>query len=444
MTRRRFLTGSAIGPAGVLGFPSISRSARIQTEVRVATIGVGGFGHRTISEVASHPKVAVTAICDVDPVAIARARQLFPKAREFTDWRAMLADAGGDFDALVVCVPDHMHAPIGVTAMRAGKHVYVQKPLAATLHECRTMLEEARKNQVVTQLGNQRRSSIEDRTTVELLRQGAIGKVKEVILWENKPLSWWPRNTTLRPVADPLPEGFAWDLWLGVREPRPFLEGTYHPMSWRAWTDFGVGELGDMGCHHFDVVLDGLALSAPLRVRQTTESRSAVLWGERREVEFVFEGTEYTSGETLPLTWYDGDLRPDASTIQLPEGVEALPESGAFWVGERGGLFKSFRGGKPVVLDGSTHAPEDNPFRLEPRSHYHDWVDAILGGGKAVSDFGHGARLTETVLVGALADRFPQRWLEWDAAAMVFTGLKEADPWIRRTYRDGWQIPGLG
>lgn len=444
MNRRRFLVSGAAGSAGILGFPSISRSAQAKAEVRVAAVGVGGFGHRTISEVASHPKVVVTAICDVDPLARERAGTLFPNAGRFADWREMLAGAGGGFDAVTVCVPDHMHAPVAVASMRQGKHVYVQKPLAPTVHECRAMAEEARKSGVVTQLGNQRRSSIEDRTTVELLRQGAVGRIKEVILWENKPLNWWPKRTVPGPAADPVPEGFAWDLWLGVREPRPFLEGAYHPMSWRAWLDFGTGELGDMGCHHFDPSVDGLALSAPLNVRQNTESGSPELWGQRREVEFVFAGTEYTAGETLPLTWYDGDLRPEASRIQLPPGMEALPESGAFWVGERGSLFKSFRGGMPVVLDGTARAEEDNPLGLEPRSHYHDWVDAILSGRRAVSDFGHGARLTETVLVGALADRFPRRWLKWDADAMAFAGLEEADPWVRRPYREGWGIPGLG
>lgn len=440
LNRRQFLVRSA----GLLGAPAFPLTALAKAELRVAAVGVGGFGYRTLTEVASHPKVVVTALCDVDPRALDRARRDFPKADHFRDWRQLLAEASDRFDALVVCPPDHMHAPVAVSAMRAKKHVYVQKPLAATVHECRVMREEAEKQGVVTQLGNQRRSSLEDRTTVELLRRGTIGKVKEVILWENKPLNWWPKTTQRKGQSDPLPEGFDWDLWLGVREARPYLEGAYHPMSWRAWLDFGTGELGDMGCHHFDCTLDGLGLSTPRRIRQNTESRSPELWGERREVEFEFVGTEYTAGDSLRMTWYDGDLKPDASRLPLPPGMTALPESGAVWLGEEGSLFKSFRGGQPIVIEGRRPVAGKNPFDLPEQHHYHDWVDAILSGGRTVSHFQHGALLSETVLVGALADRFPQRWLEWDAESMAFRDLPEANALLRRRYREGWSIPGLG
>ncbi len=441
-TRRRFLQQSAA--AATFGFPAILHSASPNSKVQVAAIGVGGFGYRTFTEVASHPKVAVTALCDVNAAAITRAAKDFPDAAKHRDWRSLLADAGDTFDALVVATPDHMHAAPGVTALRARKHLYVQKPLAPTLHECRVLAEEAAKAGTVTQLGNQRRSSVESRATVELLRAGAIGKVKEVIIWENKPLSWWPKNTLLRPTADPVPEGFDWDLWLGVREARPYLDGTYHPMSWRAWLDFGVGELGDMGCHHFDESLDGLALGAPQRVRQTTPGSDGPLWSERREVELIFPGTEFTAGDTLQITWYDGDLRPDASRIPLPEDVSELPESGTCWIGENGTLFKNFRGGKPIVLPEASFSPQNYPSDLPPRSHYHEWIDAILSDGETSSDFRHGGQLSETVLVGALADRFAGEWLEWDSQALAFTNHPAATALVRRDYRDGWKVPGLG
>src|SRR6185503_8030386 len=217
-------------------------------------------------------------------------------------WREMLGNHADKFDAVTIGTPDHMHASPAVLALRAKKHLYLQKPMATTLHECRVITQEAAKAGVVTQLGNQGRSSIESRMAVELIRSGAIGKIKEVILWENKPLGWWPKNTELRPQPDVIPPGFDWDLWLGVREPRPYLAQTYHPKTWRAWLDFGCGEMGDMGCHHFDTTFDALKLTAPLRVRQTTPAGTAPPSGETRDVERTSPGSDITPGPTDPLT----------------------------------------------------------------------------------------------------------------------------------------------
>ena len=219
--------------------------------------------------------------------------------------------------------------------------------MATTLHECRVITEEAASAGVVTQLGNQGRSSIESRMTVELIRSGAIGKIKEVILWENKPLNWWPKNTQLRPQGDPVPKGLDWDLWLGVREPRPYLDNTYHPKNWRAWFDFGCGEMGDMGCHHFDTTFDALKLTAPLRVRQTTPGSSGPLWGNKRIVEMIFAGNDLTAGDTVQLTWHDGGMEPDRSKIDMPASLTKLPASGTCWIGESGSIFKPYQG-RPV------------------------------------------------------------------------------------------------
>jgi predicted dehydrogenase len=321
-----------------------------------------------------------------------------------------------------------MHAAISVTALRAKKHLYLQKPMATTLHECRVITQEAAKAGVVTQLGNQGRSSIESRMTVDLIRSGAIGRIKEVLIWENKPLSWWPKNTELRAHADEIPEGLDWDLWLGVREVRPYLKETYHPKAWRAWFDFGCGEMGDMGCHHFDITFDALKLTAPLRVKQLGAGSSGPLWGESRQVELIFPGSDITAEETVKVTWHDGEVRPDLTRIQLPKGVNEVPESGSFWIGEKGGIFKNYRGGRPFVLPEESFPAANYPRGYKGQDHYHDWVDAVLEGRKACDDFSHGGPLTETVLVGAMADRFAGEWLEWDAAKQVFTNSAEGDP----------------
>lgn len=444
MKRRQFLRRSAAFAATTLSGPAILRASEPNSMLQVACIGVGGMGAASLRNVASHDKVKVTALCDVDDRFMRPASETYPDASVHRDWREMLDAQADRFDALIIATPDHMHAAPAVVAVRDKKHVYLQKPMASTLHECRVITREADKAGVVTQLGNQGRSSVESRLTVRLLQSGVIGKIKEVILWENKRLGWWPKNTELRSTGDPVPQGFDWDLWLGVRPERPYLADSYHPKFWRAWFDFGVGEMGDMGCHHFDTSFDALQLTAPDRVRQTTPGSSGPLWGKRRVVEMIFPGTPYTAGPTVQLTWHDGGIEPDRDKIKLPPGVDRLPESGTYWIGERGSIFKNYRGGRPVVLSPDGRVLDDGPADPPPQNHYHDWVDAIIEGRRAYGGFSHGGPLSETVLVGAMADRFAGRWLRWDRKSLEFSDHAEATALVRREYRDGWRVSGLG
>lgn len=445
MNRRQFLRQSTtVAGVAALGFPAILRSASPNSLLQIACIGVGGMGGNTMKSVASHPKARIVALCDVDATYLDQAAKVHPEASRHKDWRELLGRHAGEFDAVTIGTPDHMHAAPAVIAVRAKKHVYLQKPMATTLHECRVITQEAVKAGVVTQLGNQGRSTVESRMTVELIRSGAIGKIKEVLLWENKPLNWWPKNTELRAQGDAIPAGLDWDLWLGVREPRPYLAETYHPKTWRAWLDFGCGEMGDMGCHHFDTSFDALKLSAPLRVRQTTPGSNGPTWGQKRLVEMIFPGSDITAGKTVQLTWHDGGIEPDRSKIKLPKGVDKLPESATCWIGEHGAIYKNYRGGKPIVLPEESFPADKYPTSLKPQNHYHDWVDAILESRKACDEFTHGGPLTETVLVGAVADRFAGEWLAWDRKALKFTNNAKATALVRRVYRDGWKVPGLG
>jgi predicted dehydrogenase len=444
LTRRRFLQGSLAAGATVLGVPAILRSAAPNSMLQVASIGVGGMGGSTLKSVARHPKVKIVALCDINQRALDMAAQTFGDASQHKDWRELLGQHAHTFDAVTIGIPDHMHAAPAVSALRAKKHLYLQKPMAPTLHECRVITAEAAKAGVVTQLGNQGRSSIDSRMTVALIRSGAIGKIKEVLMWENKALNWWPKNTELRAQADPIPPGLDWNLWLGVREARPFLAQTYHPQAWRAWFDFGVGEMGDMGCHHFDTTFDALKLTAPLRVRQSTPGSSGPLWGEKRVVGMIFPGSDITAGETVKVTWHDGGIEPDRSKITLPQSIAKFPLSATYWIGERGAIFKNYGSGRPFVLPEEDFPLEKYPRDLKGQDHYLDWVDAILEGRKACDDFTHGGPLTETVLVGAMADRVPGEWLEWDRAALKFKNHSKANALLRRSYRDGWKVAGLG
>lgn len=440
MNRRNFLQVSSIA---ALSSTSFLRAQNKNSKLRVAFIAVGGMGRATLNSIASHPMVEVVALCDVDQTPLEEAGARFPHAKKIADWRELFAKHANEFDAVAVATPDHTHTGPAITALRAKKHLYLQKPMAPTLQEVRFITEEARKHQVVTQLGNQGRSSLESRMTVDLLKQGAIGKVKEVIIWENKALSWWPKNTTLRATADPIPANLNWDLWLGPRPERPFLSNTYDRMNWRAWFDFGCGELGDMGCHHFDNSLDALSLSAPIRVKQHAEGSSGPLWGTRNKVEFTFAGTSLTASDELTITWHDADIRPDLSKILLPKGVKEVPESGTFWVGEKGSIFKNYRGGRPFVLPEANFPADQYPRDYAKQDHYHEWVNAILENRKACGYFDHGGVLSEIVLVGALADRFPGQTLEWDSTKLQFTNQPEANKLIKRESRKGWEIEGL-
>lgn len=444
LARRQFLKQATAATAGVIGCPAVLRSASPNSMLQVACIGVGGMGGATMNRVASHPNVKITALCDVDSNFLDQAAKKYPEASRHQDWRELLADHADQFDAITIGTPDHMHAAPAVTAIRAKKHVYLQKPMATTLHECRVITNEAAKAGVITQLGNQGRSSIESRMTVELIRSGVIGKIKEVILWENKNLNWWPKNTDISGPGDPVPANLDWNLWLGVQEPRAYFENTYHPKTWRAWYGFGVGEMGDMGCHHFDTSFDALKLTAPIRVRQLTPGSRGPLWGKERKVELIFPGSDITAGDTVKLTWHDGDIRPDTTRISLPKDVEELPESGTFWIGENGSIFKNYRGGKPVVLPEEKFPADKYPDDFAKQDHYHDWVDGVLEGRQGCGDFSHGGPLTEAVLVGAMADRDAGDWLDWDRDNQTFTNSEHATSLVRRTYRDGWRVEGLG
>lgn len=440
MNRRHFLQTAS---TATFGFPAILRSASPNSMLQVASVGVARMGGNTMRSVASHEKVKIVAICDVDAAHLAQAAKDFPDASQHKDWRELLAKHSDTFDAITIGTPDHSHAAPCVTALRAKKHVYLQKPMAPTLHECRVITQEAVKAGVVTQLGNQGRSSIEARMTVEIIRSGAIGKVKEVIMWENKPLNWWPRNTELRPQGDEIPKGLDWDLWCGVRNPVPFLANTYHPQSWRAWYDFGCGEMGDMGCHHFDTTFDALKLTAPSRARLTHGGSSGPLWGSSRIVELEFPGSEYTADDTVRITWNDGGVDPDMSKVKMPGALSKFPASGTFWVGTQGSIFKPY-GQRPFVLPEETFPAEKYPKGLKGQDHYHDWVNAILAGQKSCADFSHGGPLTETVLLGTITDRFPGQWLNFDRDTCRISNHEDANKLVKRAYRDGWKVEGLG
>ncbi len=447
--RRRFLTCSAGGLAAgsILGHEALARLAGRPAEsrsdatsgetlLRLAAVGVGGMGGADLNSLTSHPRLQVVALCDVDSNNLAAAAQRYPTARLFVDWREMLKELGDDYDAISVSTPDHAHAPVSVEAMRRGKHVYCQKPLTHSVHEARQMRLEADKAGVVTQMGTQIHSATEYRTAARLIQQGAIGPVSAVHSWSDK--SWAYEGPDPEP-AEP-PANLDWELWLGTAPHRPYSAGHYHPANWRRWSDFGCGTMGDMAIHILDPVFTALQLASPHRVRSESPVAAAATFGLKNRVSYWFPGTAYTT-DSVTLDWYDGGLRPDTAAWPLAAG-QGLPGQGSMFIGTKGYLLLPHVG-MPQLLPQASFAE----LVIEPAAggdHYHLWVDACLGGAPTTAGFDYAGPLTESVLLGVLANRFPHVDLHWDAEHLQITNHDVANGAIRRPYRHGWEIEGLG
>jgi predicted dehydrogenase len=431
LSRRRFLRATAAGLASLTA-ASWSRVYGANEKLRLASVGVGGKGWSDLTGVAASPHVAVAALCDIDETKqhLGRAAEKFPSAARLTDWRRLL-DRAKEFDALTVSTPDHMHAPVALPAMALGKHVFCQKPLTHTVFEARQMRLAAKKAGVVTQMGNQIQSHEVYRTAVKLVRDGAIGKVKEVHSWQSGAMRWLTVDDR-PPGSDPVPEGVHWDDWLGVAPGRPYKAKVYHPRNWRAWQDFSNGQLGDFGCHILDPVFLALGLSAPLTVRGESSPLNREVWSRWSVVHYEFPGTDRTADKALKLTWYDGAGKlPPRDRLGLAEGVK-LPGAGSLLIGEKGSMLLPHVG-MPRLLP-------DQPFeKVPPVDHYVGWADACRGAGKATSHFDYSGPLTEAVLLGTVAIRVPGETLKWDSAALRVTNSPKADALLRKSYRKGWE-----
>jgi predicted dehydrogenase len=329
-----------------------------------------------------------------------------------------------------------MHGSITMRAMRQGLNVYTQKPLTQTIFEARQLARVAQEKNLVTQMGIQIHSLGVHRTVVALIQSGAIGKVKEVHSWSGK--HWGDRNP-LPARKDPVPKGLNWDFWLGVAAPRPFLDGYYHPGEWRKRLDFGTGTFGDMGCHILDPVFTSLALGGPKSVRSEGGAPNAASWGLDSYVRYVFPGTQYTT-ETLTLHWYDGNRRPP-DEVRALTGRRALFDQGSIYLGSEGVLYSPYIAA-PMLLPAEKFRDHKVP-RLESQDHYLQFVEACRGDGKTSTPFSYSGPLTESVLLGCLATRFPRTTLEWDAANLKVSNLGEANAFVRRRVRKGWEVEGL-
>lgn len=428
-------------------FPNSQVFANSTKKIRHACIGLEGKGYSDYRSIASHPNVEVVAICDIDTARSGGVQKSEPNAKFYQDWRELLEKE--KLDSISVSTPDHMHAPITMMALSKGVHVFCQKPLTHDIYEARMIGAKAAETGLITQMGNQFTSNQGERMAVEFIRNKTIGKIKEVYFWSNKPPQKY-RPTGPRPEgSDPVPDSVDWDGWLGSAPERPYVKGVYHPTWWRGWQDFGCGWLGDMGCHIMDMPFRSLGLTAPLSVKADVEPEWAADPARRNEtyprwqiVEYKFPGTELTTGETIKAIWSDGGKYPAEELRKHIEGKK-WPAQGSIMVGEKGTMLLS-HGGGPQLFPREKFRTVKRPI-LKPQNHYRQFIDAILGkdGGKTHSPFAFAAKSTEMVLMGNIALRFPGQDLKWDAAAMRFTNVAEANQFVRRTYRKGWEVEGL-
>ncbi len=436
LRRRDFLKVSAAFAATSL-LPSQARAVSPNGKLRTAHIGVGGMGGADLQAIASHRKVEVAALCDVDAGTLAKALQQHPQAKTFSDFREMLSAMGDSIDAVVVSTPDHTHAPAAMSALNLDKPVYCQKPLTHEVFEARQLRRIAEAKNLPTQMGIQVHSSETYRRAVRMIQSGVIGKVSRVYAWSHKN---WGYDAGSLPSASSPPKALNWDLWMGTAAMRPFVPRVYHPAQWRRLVDFGTGTLGDMGVHIFDTPYAALELTAPKWAKTTCRPPTGIGHPEKNIVEYEFPGTEYTT-DSLIWRWYDGaNAPPEIDDLDLPEDLE-LPGQGSLFVGEWGLMLL------PHVEEPRLFPQEKfrdyKPPSIESNHHYHQWVDACLGKGHTSASFSYAGPLTEALLLGVVANRFPGDTLAWDADKLEITNKPEANQLLRRSYREGFSVENL-
>ncbi len=441
MKKRDFIKTSSLGAMGLMLVPAVLKPNTIQTKLRTAHIGVGNMGGEDLKAISSHPQVEVVALCDVDANFLKAALNLHPAAKGFTDYRTMLEQMKDGIDAVIVSTPDHTHAPAALMAMKMDKAVYCQKPLTHYVSEAREMKKMAEEKNLITQMGIQVHSFYDYKLASLLIQSGIIGKVHTVRAWSPKN---WGYDGPEPEGKDTVPEHLDWNLWLGTAVERPFKEGFYHPGNWRKLMDYGCGTLGDMGVHIFDTPYNALELDVPMTI--TTECRPPNDFGypENNVVTYEFPGTRFTA-ETLKWVWYDGPAAPDMhKDFGLPN-MERLPEQGAVFVGEKGRLLlPHFMELPRLIVDGEYREMDVESFKLgqpvrdyesEGKKHYHQFVNACLGKAECSAPFSYSARLTETILLGTIAGRFPGQTLHWDADKAAFAE-EEANAFLAGSNRD--------
>ena len=461
-TRRSFIKNSAITAAGffivprhVLGRGFVAPSDKLN----IAGIGIGGKGEGDLVEFAKSPNVNIVALCDVDDRQAKNSRQRYPKAPYYKDYREMLNKEAKNIDAVSVSTPDHTHAVAALAAMQMSKHVYVQKPLTHDIYEARILTEAARKYKVVTQMGNQGASQEGVRIMQDWYNAGLIGDATTIYCWTNRPT--WPQGFGKPTAKDEVPKELDWKLWLGPNEWEEYRNG-YAPFSWRGFTSFGTGALGDMGCHIIDPAFKTVGLGYPSEV----ECSVATIYESTGP---AYHPDSFPAASSLKLRfpskngkkdvrlyWMDGGLMPDRPDELATGESMGNSDGGAIIVGTKGKIMCGCYGQDPKLLPASLSNKVQVKKKIArvPEGHYLQWVNACIAGyGKKElsSSFDYAGPLTESILMGNLALRAwnikdsngafsGRKKLLWDAKNMKITNFEEANQFVKRNYSDGYSL----
>jgi predicted dehydrogenase len=439
-SRRVFLQTTIAAAISSRG--TYAQSVPAARKLRIAGIGVGGMGLNNMINLASED---IVALCDVDQRHAAGAFRKFPDARRWRDFHEML-EKQPEIEAVMIATPDHTHASIALAALRAGKHVYCQKPLTHDIHEARVLAAAAREAKgCIAVMGNQHHSSAGMRKVTDWIRAGVIGDVKRVIGWcslNYRPFgnAYWSTLTDRPPADSPaVPDTLDWDLWLGHAKERPY-HPTYHPARWRAWWDFGCG-MGDRGVHTLDAACHALDLGKPSSIeRLSIEGANEYVHPDKAHIRYRFPARG--KFPAMELDWYSGE-RP-AEVDELTENRKVGDDQGgALFIGTRGMISHgTYPSGNLVLHPTELREEAGRAPALTPAirgSHEMAWVAACKGEGPVSSGFEYGAALTELTHLGNLAIQLGGT-IEWDAAKGEVTNRPEAAAVIRRPRRGGWEL----
>jgi predicted dehydrogenase len=454
VTRRDFLTTTAGAAGAMAGFMIVPRhvlggagQTAPSEKVNIASIGAGGMAGNNIGACAKHANIV--ALCDVDDKQAEGTYKQYPNVPKYKDFRIMLEKEQKNIDGVIIATPDHAHAVATMAAIKAGKAVYTQKPMTHTIYEARMLTEAARKAKVMTQMGNQGHSGEGTQLMAEWIADGAIGKIREVYCWTDRPI--WGQGINRPKETPPVPETMDWDLWIGTAPMRPY-NPCYAPFSWRGWWDFGTGALGDMGCHILDQPFDSLKLGHAISVEATYKITGG--GDEMKEIEketapkFSIVRYEFPARGAMPpvtLTWSDGGIRPFRPRDLDPER-EFTMDNGMLFVGENGSIMAGCYGSGPRILPEAKMKAYKQPAKTLRRveggtdGHEADWLRSIKDGKPASSNFEYSGPLTEMVLLGNLAIRSGGKKLLWDGPNMKVTNVPEANQYVKMPYREGWSL----
>ena len=377
----------------------------------------------------------IYAICDVDWNYAARIMNGYPKAKRYHDWREMLEKERNNIDAALIATPDHNHAMIASHFMKAGKAVFVEKPMAKTIYECRYLAQLAKETGVVTQMGNQGHNVEGTYQTIEWIQSGLIGDVTEVHMWSNRPM--WKQGYFDRPAEEAIPEGFDYDVWLGPAPKKPYAAATTH-FAWRGLWDYGTGAMGDMGAHTFDAPILALNLGLPTKIQATTTPFNTEYLPQCEFVEYQFANPDPKKKTPIRVTWSDGGIKP-YRPLELEDGRQ-LRE--CLYIGTKGMIMHGTHGASPELVPADPNFVAPAKTLERPDNIYVDFINAIKEGRKAKNDFEISSKLTEIMLLTNIAVVSQQinTTLEYDAANMKITNLPEANDYFTMDYRDGWKL----